>query len=96
MNEEECKELETLREEKRVRIQQERAAAALKEAGAPLSFAPLLAGRDDSDTDQRAACFCEAFQQAMAQGIRQRLPQTPPQMTAPSLPSRPRRGIQRL
>lgn len=96
MNQEEMNELEALREEKRVRLQQERAAAALKEAGVPLAFAPLLAGKDDSDTDQRSAGFCAAFQEAMSQSIRERLPQTPPQMTSPNRPSRPRRGIQRL
>ena len=90
------RELEALREEKRLRIQQERAANALDQAGVPADFAALLAGKDDDDTDQRAARFCAAFQQAMADGIRQRLPQQPPQMTDAAPAPRPRRGVQRL
>lgn len=96
MHEEELRELEALREEKRLRLQRDRAAAALAQAGVPDSFAPLLAGADDGDTDRRAAEFCSAYQQAMADGIRQRLPDAPPQMTSPSAPARPRRGVQRL
>ena len=96
MNEEELQELETLREEKRQRVQRERAAAALKDAGVPDSFAALLAGADDADTDRRAADFCSVYQQAMSEGIRRRLPDTPPQMTPASAPARPRRGVQRL
>lgn len=96
MNEEQIQELETLREEKRLRIQQERAAAALNEAGAPADFAALLAGKDDDDTDRRTAAFCTAFQKAMSDGIRQRLPQKAPQMTDAGPAPRPRRGIQRL
>ena len=96
MNEEELRELEALREEKRQRVQRERAATALKDAGVPDSFAALLAGTDDADTDQRAADFCAAYQKAMADGIRSHLPAVPPQMTPPSAPARPRRGVQRL
>ena len=61
MTQEELQELETLREEKRTRIQRERAEAALKEAGVPADFAPLLAGADDQDTDQRYSAFCAAL-----------------------------------
>lgn len=96
MNEEQMQELETLREEKRLRTQQERAANALDQAGVPADFAALLAGKDDDDTDQRAARFCAAFQQAMADGIRQRLPLKAPQMTDAAPAPRPRRGVQRL
>lgn len=96
MTQEELQELESLREEKRARLQRERAEAALKEAGAPLSFAHLLAGTDDEDTDRRASAFCAEYQQAVSQGIRERLPEKPPQMTPASAPARPRRGVQRL
>ena len=96
MTEEELQELETLREEKRQRQQRERASGALKKAGVPASFAPLLAGTDDADTDRRATDFCVAYQQAMADGIRERLPSRPPQMAAAAIPARPRRGVQRL
>lgn len=53
MTEEEKQELEALRQEKRQRTQQARALAALESAGVPGSFAALLAGADDADTDQR-------------------------------------------
>ena len=53
MNEEEKQELETLRAEKLRREQVERARAALERGGVPQSFAPLLAGGDDGDTDRR-------------------------------------------
>lgn len=96
MTQEELQELETLREEKRVRLQRERAEAALQEAGVPVDFAPLLAGADDEDTDRRAGVFCAAYQKAITDGVRERLPQQPPQMTPPSAPPRPRRGVQRL
>lgn len=96
MNEEQMQELETLREEKRLRTQQERAANVLDQAGVPADFAALLAGKDDDDTDRRAAAFCTAFQKAMSDGIRQRLPQQPPQMTGAAPAPRPRRGVQRL
>lgn len=96
MTQEELQELETLREEKRARIQRERAEAVLKEAGVPADFAPLLAGADDQDTDQRSSAFCAAYQKAITDGVRERLPQQPPQMTPPSAPPRPRRGVQRL
>ena len=96
MNQEELQELETLREEKRARIQRERAEAALKEAGVPADFAPLLAGADDQDTDQRSSAFCAAYQKAITNGVRERLPEQPPRMTPPAAPPRPRRGVQRL
>lgn len=96
MTQEELQELETLREEKRVRLQRERAEAALQEAGVPADFAPLLAGADDEDTDRRAGAFCAAYQKAITDGVRERLPQQPPQMTPSAPPPRPRRGVQRL
>ncbi len=95
MTEQEQQELETLRQEKRQRLQQQRAQAALETAGVPQSFAALLAGTDDSDTDRRTADFCAAYQAALAEDIRQRLPQQPPVVTPP-VPQRPRRGIQRI
>ena len=95
MTEDEKKELEFLREEKRQREQQARARATLETAGVPVSFAVLLAGEDDSDTDQRANDFCAVYQAALAEDLRKRLPQQPP-VLMPSAPKRPRRGIQRI
>lgn len=95
MTEQEQQELEMLRKEKRQRTQQARAQAALETAGVPASFAALLAGEDDGDTDRRAADFCAAYQAALAEDIRGRLPQQPPVVTPPAAP-RPRRGIQRI
>ncbi len=96
MTQEELQELETLREEKRARLQRERAEAALKEAGVPADFAPLLAGADDEDTDRRSGAFCAAYQKAITDGVRERLPAQPPRMTPAAQPPRPRRGVQRL
>jgi len=95
MTEEEKQELETLRQEKQQRLQQERARAALEKAGVPISFASLLIGNSDEDTDRRTAAFCETYQQALADDVRQRLPQQPPLVTPP-VPKRARRGIQRI
>lgn len=95
MTEEERQELETLRMEKQQRTQRERAAAALEAAGVPASFAPLLAGADDRDTDQRAERFCAAYQEALAEDVRRRLPPKPPVVDSPA-PQRANRGIQRI
>ncbi len=95
MTEEEKQELETLRQEKRVREQTARATAALNTAGIPTSFASLLAGSDDADTDRKTTAFCESYQAALSETIRQRLPERAPVVTPPA-PSRPRRGIQRI
>jgi len=95
MTEEEKQELEALRQEKRQRTQQARALAALESAGVPGSFAALLAGADDADTDQRTETFCAAYQSALAEDVRQRLPQRPPILEAPAL-SRAERGIRRI
>lgn len=95
MNEEERQELETLRQEKRTREQEARARSALEEAGVPLSFAALLSGTDDADTDRRTREFCTAYTQALSSDIRSRLPREAP-VTADISAPRPRRGIQRL
>lgn len=95
MTEEEKRELEALREEKRQRTQQARAQAALEAAGIPASFASLLTGADDADTDKRAQDFCTAYQAALSEDVRKRLPQQPPVVTAPSL-QRPKRGVHRI
>lgn len=95
MTEEEKKELEALRAEKRQRMQQARARAALETAGVPASFASLLAGDADADTDKRTEDFCAAYQAALAEDVRKRLPQQPPVVTPPA-PKRPQRGIQRI
>ena len=92
MNEEEKQELETLRAEKFRREQVERARAALERGGVPQSFAPLLAGGDDGDTDRRTEEFRAA---SLAEDVKSRLPASAPVVTAP-LPQRPRRGIRRL
>lgn len=95
MTEEERQELETLREEKRKRIQQTRAREALEAAGIPASFAALLAGGDDADTDQRTRDFCTVYQTALSEDVRKRLPQQPPMVTPP-VPQRLPRGIRKL
>lgn len=95
MTEEELQELEALRKEKHQRTQTERARAALEIAGVPGSFAALLIGADDADTDSRTSQFCAAYQSALTEDVRKRLPQQAPVMTPPT-PQRARRGIQRL
>ena len=95
MTEEEKKELETLREEKRKQVQQARARETLEAAGIPASFASLLAGGDDADTDQRTRDFCAVYQTVLSEDVRKRLPQQPPMVTPPS-PQKPKRGIQRI
>lgn len=95
MTEEEKQELEALRQEKHQRAQQARAQAALERAGVPGAFAALLAGGDDADTDQRAAQFCAAYQEALAEDVRKRLPHQPPVVTPPE-PARTRRGVRRI
>ena len=77
MNEEEKQELETLRAEKLRREQVERARAALERGGVPQSFAPLLAGGDDGDTDRRTEEFRAAYQASLAADIPRTSP-TPP------------------
>lgn len=93
MNEQERQELELLRQEKQVREQEQRARTALEEAGIPVSFAPLLCGRDDVDTDRRTRDFCTAYSQALTNDIKSRLPKEAPVVADPPAP-RPRRGIQ--
>ena len=77
------------------REQVERARAALERGGVPQSFAPLLAGGDDGDTDRRTEEFRAAYQASLAEDVKSRLPASAPVVTAP-LPQRPRRGIRRL
>ena len=95
MTEEEKQELEVLRAEKHSRQQTERARAALESRGVPQSFASLLIGADDADTDQRTEQFCAAYQASLAEDVKRRLPQQAPVVTAPA-PQRARRGIQRI
>lgn len=95
MTEDEKQELETLRKEKHQRTQTERARAMLEVSGVPGNFATLLIGVDDADTDNKTAQFCAAYQAALSEDVRKRLPQQPPVMTPPS-PQRARRGIQRV
>lgn len=95
MNEEEKQELEALRAEKHQRTQQQRAECGLQQAGVPTAFAPLLTGRNDTDTDEKTRQFCAAYQAALAEDVRQRLPAAPPVVTAP-VPQKAKRGIQRL
>lgn len=92
---EELQELETLREEKRRREQTQRAEKALDASDIPLSFAALLAGRDDTETDGRVKAFCETYQQTLSQDIRKRLPTEPTVMHIPTI-ARIRRGIVRI
>ena len=95
MTEEEKLELESLRQEKHQRTQTERARAALEVSGVPGNFAALLVGSDDADTDSKTAQFCAAYQAALSEDVRKRLPQQAPVMTPPG-PQRARRGIQRI
>ena len=95
MTDEEMQELQALRQEKHQRTQQARAQAALESAGVPVSFAPLLVGADDAATDKMTEQFCAAYQAALAEDVRKRLPQQPPVVTPPA-PQRVRRGIQRI
>lgn len=92
---EELQELAALREEKRTRLQTQRAAAALSSSDIPQSFAALLAGQNDEDTDARVKAFCETYRNMLSQDIRKRLPSDAPMMSAPA-PARPRRGIVRV
>ena len=78
MNEEEKQELETLRAEKLRREQVERARAALERGGVPQSFASLLAGGDDGDTDRRTEEFRTAYQASLAEDVKSRLPASAP------------------
>lgn len=95
MTDEEKKELLALRAEKHSREQTARAAAALEAASLPQSFAALLVGKDDADTDKRVQEFCAAYQSSLTEDIKKRLPEQPPVITAP-MPQRAKRGIQRL
>ena len=95
MTEEEKQELEILRQEKHQRTQTQRAEAALQQSGVPAAFASLLIGKDDADTDSKTAQFCAAYQAALSEDIRARLPRQAPVVTAPAV-QRPRRGIQRI
>ena len=70
MTDEEKKELEALRAEKHEREQTARASAALDAAGVPQSFAPLLIGADDGDTDERVRSFCAAYQACLTEDIK--------------------------
>ena len=76
-------------------MQQTRAKEVLEAAGIPVSFASLLAGGDDADTDKRAQDFCASYQTALSEDVRKRLPQQPPVVTPP-VPQRPRRGVRRI
>ena len=96
MTEEEKQELNVLRMEKHQRTQQARAQAALKAAGVPTTFAAFLIGADDSDTDHRAEQFKAAYQAALAEDVRTRLPQQPPVVTTIAAPVRERRGVHRI
>lgn len=95
MTEEEKQELESLRQEKHQRTQTQRAEASLHLAGVPTSFAALLIGKDDADTDSKTSQFCAAYQAALTEDVRSRLPQQAPIVTPP-VSQRPKRGIQRI
>ena len=95
MTEEDMRELETLRKEKQQSIQRKRAAEALEKAGIPASFATLLAGGDDGETDRRTEEFRTVYKTALAEDIRSRLPRQAP-VVEPPMPARVKRGIQRI
>lgn len=95
MPEEERRELEALRREKSLRLQEDRAEAALREAGVSGIFAPLLAGADDADTDRRTERFCAAYREAVSEAVRGFLPRETPAVADPD-PCRMPRGIRRI
>lgn len=95
MTDEELQELEALRKEKHLRTQHERARQALEAAGVPVSFSDFLIGESDTDTDQRTESFVVAYQAALNDDVRRRLPQQAPVITPPK-PQRIKRGVQRL
>ena len=74
MTDEERQELEALRAEKHSREQTERAKSALTAAGIPQSFAHLLVGSDDADTDLGVRYFCGAYLASVSVEIKTRLP----------------------
>jgi len=65
----------------------------LEAAGVPTAFAGLLVGRDNEDTDARAEQFCAAYQAAVTEDIRKRLPQQAPDMRNCVPARKARRGI---
>jgi hypothetical protein len=95
MTETEQEELETLRNEKRIRLQTARAEKALGEAKIPASFASLLVGADDAETDRKTADFCAAYQKELSESVRSRLPERAPVVT-PTTPRPAQRGIRRI
>ena len=95
MTEAERQELAALRRETQERLQRERAEAALRAAGIPAAFAPLLAGGDDGGTDQRTEAFRAAYQEALAEEVRRRLPREAPDLMPPA-PKRAERGVRRI
>lgn len=95
MTEEERQELEALRREKRERTQRERAEAALRDAGIPAAFAPLLTGEDDGGTDARTEAFRTVYQEILAEEVRRRLPREAPDLMPPT-PKRAERGVRRI
>ena len=56
----------------------------------------LLIGVDDADTDSKASQFCAAYQAALSEDVRRRLPQQAAPVMTPPAPQRARRGIQRI
>lgn len=95
MTDEELQELDELRREKHLRTQHERARQALEAAGISAAFSDFLIGEDDTATDQRAEAFISAYQAAISDDVRRRLPQQSPVLTPPA-PCRGKRGIQRV
>lgn len=95
MTDEEMKELEALRLEKHQRTQEARAQAALAQAGVSAAFAALLVGGSDEETDERTARFCAAYQEALVEDVRKRLPQEAPAVL-PLEPHRVKRGVRRI
>ena len=96
MTEDELLELEELRREKRQSLQQARAKDALELRGVPTSFAPILVGNDDQETDLKIDQFCTAYQDALSEDVRKRLPQQPPLTTSAPPSHKKYRGIHRV
>lgn len=89
-------ELETLREEKRLRELTQKAEGLLRESGIPEDFASLLLGTDGEDTARRVAAFGQLYLRAVQEKLRSVAPPAPPRdLSLAPAPAR-RRGIRKL
>lgn len=90
------RELETLREEKRLRTLTQQAEALLRESSLPEGFAPFLLGSDGEDTAKRVADFGRIYVQALQEKLRAAALPQPPRDLSLAPPARRHRGIRKL